>query len=472
MNPIKRFFAAKHDHSAAMECVEHDDGSCVLTVNGDAVVTSKTNAVTGGITLSAGGVPIDLGAGTPEQIGFIDYLKIGFAGDSIANGFATAGYSPIFWAATELYPCDYRITMNTSVGGTSSSHLISNQISTLEAMVTKPDVVIVQSLQNDYIGSYANADTYFAYIQAYSERALIAGVKLVVIGSHPPKSSAPDVATAISYLNRRIEEYCNTVPGNFFFDVFSAWRKTDAADSSGVAWRGVSNSANAFSDDGTHPTGLAGRAAANLILPVLQRYARPISPRAQVAVAYNDTTGNYNNVLGANGLMIGTGGTYNSVNNTNVAGVAAAAYNRWELTDGNGIIATPTIVTGDDGYLYQQLVLSGTASADATVSLVTNYVQNVASGNFQAEAIVDTISLTGIRSIGMSCQMVGGMTLGSSTANQINVGTARLHFRTPVVLASNSGFMNRSNSISVAIKSGATVSGTIRVGRVGVHRVS
>lgn len=440
------------------------------------VVLGKTNPLTGGIDLTAGGEVIELGGGTPEQIGFIDYLKVGFAGDSIAlsNWGADGGtsLSPLYWASAELYPCDWVSVMNTGVGGTSSSHLISNQIATLEALTIKPDVVIVQSLQNDHIGTYANADTYFDNYRQYSERALVAGVQLVVLCAHPPKSSAPDVASALLYLNRKIEEYCRVTPGNFFCDVFSAWRRTNAADTSGVAWRGTAGGADSFSDDGTHPTGLAARQAAPLIAPVLARYARPVFPRPQVAVAYDNVNFIYNNLLGPNGLMLGTSGQLNGVNNAGVAGNSTGAQDRWYLTDGNGVLATPSIVTGEDGYLYQQITLSGTASADATVQLRYNYIQNVTSGNFSGEAIIETSSLVGVKSIRLAIGGLVPFTLGGGTAGVVPFGTTRLHFRTPTGVLSNSGSTTKSNDIIISVENGQTVSGSVLIGRVGVHRLS
>lgn len=408
---------------------------------------------------------------TPEQIAFRTPLKLGFAGDSIANMWASKwGDSPVWWASTELYPCEYTVHMNTSLGGTSSSHLISNQIATLEALSVKPDVVIVQTLQNDYIGSTALADTYFANVQQYSQRALAAGVKLVVICSKPPKSSSPDVAAALGYLNRRIDRYCRDTPGNFYCDVFNAWRRTNAADTSGVAWRGTAGAADAFSEDGTHPTGLASRNAAPLILPILQRFARPVQPFPSVAVAYDNTNYPYGNLLGINGLMLGTNGQYNGVNNANVAGNSTGAQDRWFLTDGNGITATPTLVTGSDGFTYQNLVLSGTATADATVLLRTAYIQDVASGTFIGEAIVNCQNVTGVRDMGVLFAGFTTATIVNNAGAQFSLNN-RMHFRTEPTVFSNSGFSNRTNDIIIKVKNGVTVSGTVQVGRVGIFRI-
>lgn len=399
-------------------------------------------------------------------------MTIAFAGDSIANQWAQRnGLSPLWWAVTELWPCEYTSVLNSAVGGTSSAHLISTQIAQLEALATPPDVVIVQSLQNDYIGNVTNADTYFANYQQYAERALATGVSLVCLCAHPPKSSSPDVASAVNYLNRKIETYCRNTPGTYFVDVMAAWRRTNAADTSGVAWRGTAGASDAFSNDGTHPLMSACRAAAPLIVPVLQKYARPVNQLTGVAADYDNTNAPWNNVLGQDGLMLGTNGQLNGVNNSGVAGSAASTYKRWYLTDGNGVTATPSIVTGPDGYLYQRVDFSGTASANATVRMRRQYVEDVASGTFIGEATVICSGLTGVADIGYSAQAVVAHSAGGSGTETISI-TGTLRFRGAPIVHSNSGFANKNNDVYVTFKNGTTVSGYMLVGRVGIHRVA
>jgi lysophospholipase L1-like esterase len=399
-------------------------------------------------------------------------LKLGFAGDSIASMWAsTTGFSPVFWAKTELYPCDIVVTMNTAAPGLSSSHLVSNQIAILEALATKPDVVIIQSLQNDFAGSAANAESLFANVRTYSERALAAGVKLVVICSHPPKSSVPDVAAAVGHLNRLIENYCLNTPGNFYCDVMGAWRAKGVADTNGIAWQGTANTVDAYSDDGTHPGVLAARAAAPLIEPVLRRYARPISPVPFAVVAYDNTNYPYGNVLGLQGAMVGTGGQYNGVDNTNVPGASATVRNRWEVTDGNGVTATPLIVTGSDGYRYLQLTLSGTATANGSVTAATSFAYIVTSADYFAELVTECQNLTGITGVRADFQAIQTMDLAGS-GNSVLTLNGRQHWRTPIINYSSTQFSLKTNQIVINFKSGQTVSGVIRIGRVGIHRVA
>ena len=140
--------------------------------------TDASGNVTGLVGPSGGLVSL---GGSSAPLDMSRPLRVAFAGDSIASLWAGRdGWSPLWWAASELYPCFYTTAIDTSLGGTSSSHLLTNQIAPLEALATKPDVVIVQTFQNDFIGTTANADSFLANFTTYSARALAAGVKLVV----------------------------------------------------------------------------------------------------------------------------------------------------------------------------------------------------------------------------------------------------------------------------------------------------
>lgn len=408
-------------------------------------------------------------AEAPDSLLYGLPLKVGYAGDSIAGFWSNSnGSSPLWWAATELYPCDYVNHMDTAVGGTSSSHLISNQIATLEALSVKPDVVIVCTTQNDYIGSYANAETFFDYLKTYSERALTAGVSMVVLCAHPPDSA--DDEDAVAYLNRLIEIYCFKTTGNFFCDLMSVWKQATATDVGGISYRGTANTADSFSDDGVHPTALATRAAAPLILPVLQRYARPVEPLSSIAAPYDDQTAPYSNVLDQNGNMIGTSGQLNGVNNAGVAGNSTSTYDRWYLTDENGITVTPTIVTGDDGYRYQSIALSGTATADAEVRLRYQYVKDVALGDYTAEALINCQSVQNIKNIGIKVTSIGNATTNfSNNLIEMDINT-ELHTLVKVEGFSNSGFSGKFFDVVIEVENGVTPSGTVLVGRCGITR--
>lgn len=422
------------------------------------------------------------GSATIDEIGFRSAPTIWFAGDSIAGMWATdRGESPLWWAKTELYPCEFTIIGNTAVGGTSSSHLISNQIATLEAAPAKPDVVIIQTLQNDSIASFTDADTFTANVTQYATRALAAGVPLVVICSRPPKEiGGANVPASVAYANRKLEIFCRDTNGAFYCDVFGVWRRFSTADenngaSSKVTWKGTANTDNSYSDDGTHPTFLAARAAAPLIEPVLRRVARPVTPMPSALIDFNPTTAPYNNALGRNGMMVGTGGQYNGVDNANVPGASATGTGRWFVTDGNGITATPSIVTGADGYAYLELTLSGTASALATIQARYSYSYDVPLADYIAECMVEIEALTGVKEVMFNT--FNGVQL-STNANANNNCilpanlTTKLHLRSKRQSYQNTGSATRNNDFRIIVKSGSTVSGKVRFGRCGIYRVS
>ena len=402
-------------------------------------------------------------------------MTVGFAGDSIASGWKQRnGDSPLWWAASELWPCEYETVLATDMPGTSSSTLISSQIAVLEAMETPPDVVIVQSIQNDYVGNIADADERFANYKQYAERAIAAGVSLVCLCSRPPKSSPPDSAAALQYLNRKIENYCRATPGMFYVDVMSVWRRKTVADTSGTPWHGTSGQSDAFSNDGVHPTMSACRAAAPLIVPVLQKYARPTKPLISAPIDYDDATTPYGNLMGKEGLMIGTSGRLNGANNSGVAGSAANTFKRWEITDGNGITATPSIVIGPDGYRYQRIDLSGTASAEAKILMHHEYLMDVSAGIFVAEATVIVSGLTGVKEIGFNAAGFGPASgsSGYGSIQAIDLPNSTFRFRTEKTPHSNGNFSSRSNDIFVTFIPGTVVSGYIMVGHVDIHRVA
>lgn len=435
--------------------------------NGQAIVIDYQVA-DGSYTPTSGGV---------SSTGFSRPTTIGYAGDSIGNMWAgNDGLSGIQWARTELYPCDLIKVMESAAGGTPSSHLLTNQIAILEALSVKPDILIVQTFQNDFMSTEAAADGFLLNLTTYVTRALAAGVKLICIGSRPPKTQAiAGVPQAITYLNNKIAKYCADTPGTYYIDVFNSWRGVDLSTANTqITFRGTPAGVDAFTDDGTHPTHRAMRAAGNLILPILKQYARPISPFASTLDSYNNSTGIWNNLLGANGNMVGTTGQLNGVNNTNVAGTGASAGTRWAITDGNGVTATPAIVTGVDGFQYQEVTLSGTATGNGGVVISITPSNDFVLGNFVSEAIVETENLTGINYLGLTTIGLPLVSVGypGSAALIAPAPLTRYHFRTAPQNLQNTTSSGKVFSLSIEFRNTRVVSGKIRLGRIGAYRTS
>lgn len=441
----------------------------------DVAYAKDANGNVTGLVASDGGV-IALGGGGSKEVNYLKPATIGFAGDSIAVMYASAnGNSPMSFIKYDLYPCDIQTIFTSAVGGTSSSHLISTQIAQLEALTVKPTIMVVQSLQNDFMATEANANTFLAYITEYATRALASGVQLVCLCSRPPKSeSTTGVPQAITYINRKLDEFCRETEGCYYVNVFDAWRNTNLAEATTrINYNGTPSTATALSDDGTHPLPRAIQKIAPLLEPVIRKYARPIYPVSSALISYNNSTALWANIAGANGLFVGTSGQLNGVNNTNVAGTGTTDATRWKITANNGIIVTPSIVVGTDGYNYQQLVFSGTATADSTVEVVITPATNIILGNFFIEGIVQTISLIGVKSIELrgldaSVSLSGQV----STFSEVDVENKRLHFRSSPFSKEVTNYAGFPMGVSISIEKGRSPTGTVLVGRVGGYRVS
>jgi lysophospholipase L1-like esterase len=420
----------------------------------------------------------------PGVLSYYRPMKVAFAGDSIALQYSQRdGTSPLWWAATFLYPCEYVTTLTSAVGGTSSTHLISTQIAQLEALsaANMPDVVVVQSLQNDFFNTQVSADSFVDNLRQYATRALAAGVKLVALCARPPKSGVgTDVPSGIMAANRLLEKFCRDTPGCYFVDVFSVWRRNvyseeNAGASAKIDWfgTGITDPAS-YTVDGTHPNFLASRAAASLFLPILQKFARPVTMMPAAAAAYDNTNFPYSNILGRNGLFDGTAGTLNGSLNTGVAGVSTGTRDFWALTTSNGVTVTPTIVTDAQGYRSQQWALSGTASADALLSQSIAFaLAAVDGGNFIIEARCELENVTGLKILQMVANAYQPIIDGGTNQLFPDTFSGTLILRSPVISAPAGfgGFSTFTTSLTATIKSGKTAAGNIRWSRVGWYRV-
>jgi len=434
-----------------------------------------------------------------DQVGLRRAPIIAFAGDSIAQQFGSAGsltISPLGYALSVLTHRDFYIDGSTGnidgtggynwgVGGSPASYLTTNYLSNgnclakLQAKTVKPDIVIIQSMQNNAMGSgvYTDLNPIVQHYRDFCAGALAAGVSLCVIFPRPPYNGAPatGVASAHQLANNLLRQYADATPGVIFVDYLPSVKSTSDANenngaSSVINWRGTG--AGNFSADGVHPSTLTMRAIAPLLVPILDQFGRPVRPRACSFGAWdNSATGlNFNNVYGRDAMLVGTGGVYNGANNANVAGSNNAdAARRWALTDGNGIVATPSLITHADGYQRQRLTLSGTASAAATVTLSLAFFADVTSGSYDLEALLDFTNVQGLTSwtAGMAAA-----TLADENVSQVGALNDKYFLRSfaPVVF-SNAGFSNKPVQLILNFANGATASGTVDFGRVGAWKV-
>jgi hypothetical protein len=367
-------------------------------------------------------------------------------------------------------------TFASGVGGSSSLHLISTQIAQLEALATKPDVMMVQTLQNDYIQTKAQADSFCANVTTYTTRALAAGVKLVIITGRPPKSEPTDIS-ALNYAQSVLRNFAAITPGVAFLDFMSVLKDplstNELVASPFIGWRGLpDNSATSFAADvtGVHPSFLAGRALAPMVSELFKTLCRPARPKAFIAKVWDPTLDPFGNVLGRSGLMVGTSGTLNGVANAGVAGTDEGTFpNRsreWALTTENGITVTPTITIGADGFRRQRLTFSGTPSAAAKVGFVCNEYFAKPLARWSSEALLDFSSVTGIQAF---------------EVNNIYAGSATQAFPSPLTESyfikeravapySRAGGGTYGFNINFYFKAGVAASGYVEVGRCGLFR--
>ena len=399
-------------------------------------------------------------------------LTIGYAGDSIALQWSrNGGLSPVFWFASHKYPADVKNIFVTAVGGTPSSSLLEDmdlygefvpsQIDTLEALSVKPELMIVHSTQNDWIGSTALADESYSNVTTYIDRALAAGVKYVIFAGKPPRDGQDD-PKSIEYLNRKFYGYAQSNSKVYFLDVVGLWRlKPVASDVDGVSIEWESK----YSNDGTHPSSEAMYDLADELIPILSPLVQQKRLQPTSAYEYDNDTAQYANLVGLDGMVLGTGGQYNGVDDARVAGVDERP---WKVTDGNGIIATPSIVVGDDGYNYQQIEFSGTATGDITIQIKNETGTGVVDqGTFVQEFVMYLNNVENVDSIRYDSAPITGSAI--SEYGQPFVGENRIHLTAEGEIDIEE-YSTINLNFSFSINSGDSPTGIVRIGRVGIYR--
>lgn len=411
-----------------------------------------------------GGLEEDSGSSTVSSSSKFKPLTIGYAGDSIANMWGEGeARSPMFWFTSLHYPCRTKDIFNESNPGTTSSNLLTVQIGLLEALEVKPELMIVHTTQNDALSTYAFAEASASNVTTYCDRALVSGVKNIIIAGHPPRFDM-GTPSVLQYLNRILSSYADNTGGVHFLDVLSLWRAVPTGEDSEagyIDWKAD------YSDDGVHPTSTASKELGALLIPILRPLVQSKELQPVTASEYDDTTTQYSNVLGATGLILGTSGLYNLVANPNLAGVDAGKW--WLLaddTDAGGVTATPSIVVGDDGYNLQQLDLSGTSASDFTIELVCPFITAVSEGRFILEAILHLNDVVNVDSIEFGVDTVFSV-LDITVDNHHLEGENKLHINLEKT-TSSSGY--RTLALKLNIKAGVTPSGIIQIGHAGIYR--
>lgn len=356
-----------------------------------------------------------------------------------------------------------------SVGGTASSHMLATQLPQFQA--NPADVAFLWTGYNSTPSSLATAQSEAANITQTAAGCLAAGARLVVIMGQSWRVTANQMH--IDMVNTLCSAYARATPGVVFLDITGL-----LTDPTSVSTTTLPARAN-YSADGVHPSDRCIREAiAPVLWPVLERVARKRLSRSSINPgAYDPANKPDVNLLGDAGLMTGTSGMLDSVGN---AGVAGVSYAKWNIIPVAGMVATPSVVLGADGFLRQRIVFSGAPTAGAYVILqnqpsITTVNNGDSARLFDAEGIVELTGVTGLTDIIMSA---GGVTSSSGSggtshsANQYPDGTTvgpLLYYGLYPLTISGSNPVVRFTFYFVA---GSTPAGYADISRVSCKRVA
>ena len=405
---------------------------------------------------------------------------VALLGDSYTSYLAAA----LQYACAKFYPADINFDHRTyagggrlfGVGGTSSNHMLVTQLPQFQ---TRPaDVAFLWTGYNSTPSSQATAISEAANITGTAAGCLAAGSKLVFIMGQSWRAAGNPAY--IDMVNTLCRAYADATQGVYFIPITGV-----LADPTSTSTTVVPARAN-MSHDGTHPS---ARCVREVIAPVLANYlpliARRRMPRAALySGVFDPVTAPDVDVLGGAGMMVGTSGQLNSVNNAGVAGISANY--RWNSTANNAeLIVTPSIVTDAGGFLRQRLGLSGLMTADRNITFeIQPIVSPPDNGNaanlYDMEMLVDLSGVTGLSHMyirgGTSgttfqdpFQAVYGLTTNAAHmyADASN-DTLFLYSLYPFALST----LNPRFSLILVFQSGKTLAGNIDIGRASVKRVA
>jgi hypothetical protein len=431
----------------------------------------------------------------------LDTYQIGFAGDSIAQAYGTVDFSssPFAWYCFYLNPKSKRIlwdprlaynnvspfnTLNPSGGynfarGGEATQDLTRQLNLIQQRV--PDILVLQIGTNNGFGTLADCDTRFSETTAFLVGVFNTGVKHCIVFPVPPKSTtnSATVVRLTNEYNKRLENYCKTnIKKMSFFDNYEF-----LVNPASEFYRplGVFNgsSQTSVTVDGTHPSTFGSFRVANKVEDTLLKDLPTIKFKATNPGDAWDATNNIRgNLFGRNGIMFSESGT---------AGLSTG----WTLTNGTGLIATPTRVLSQaySGYTMQKLTFSGTPTSNTdqvrlAYTATNNSFFNRGFTNHYFELVFRPISFNNLHLPGVQIQILGGA--GTSDTYSIGGGggsgglVAKLcpvqdgyfHVYSTRPLISN----NTNNQFQIFVNinglNGIPASGELEVGFVGLWGVS
>lgn len=427
--------------------------------NGD--LGSKARA-----TINSSARAVQMAAGGKQAI--IDTF-----GDSI-SGVSLNGLGGVFRSAAFYWAPGLNIQLRTNYGrgGSLSAELIADQGANT-AQLTRfqndiaggaalPDICAIQTHSNDAF----TAATALSFAQnqiTFATSVLAMGVPLVIICSALPKGSGADQSGRMA-INSILRRFADLTPGVLFFDWFSEAFDPTAASSSLVSpWNTVFGG---YSADTVHPMGNAGFYAGKTMADLLSNIVGRVQPRTMANIRYANTNADtrWNNIVGAEGNFLGTGGQLDGVNNTGVAGSSATQNNRWQITSVEGVTITPSIFVEPNGHRRQRMVLSGTPSANGVIRLRHNLdFQPVTSALFERQAILDFTDIAGLYEFEAMGVLGPGVDPDGNGVFPTHSGRWFMRSINGPATYSSGGAIN--NDIVLRVRNGVPVSGTVDVSR-------
>ncbi len=400
--------------------------------------------------------------------------KVAVIGDSIAYGntFATATYTKAYakgyinWASylgRQRWTFDHE--NNFGIAGDNTNDVLARVDAALAA--TTAGTVILDCLTNDGPNSVTLAQSKINY-SLLVNKILAKGKICVCVTPRPRDITASGLTmTATQYrdhLARRdyVLSLHNPMAGVYVVDM---WRYlADPASTNGAAKAG-------FSYDGVHPS-VSGAYWAGLALAELFGIARGagLFPFIDVLVAQNTDIWNASYPRGC-------------VNSNPMMQGGATAATGYTVSGGSGITATGSKVSPVGGRTdIQQIVLSGTASANADVF---DFYQTISAGNLtigdqiRAYAEVDYDSISGLTAHGLSMADTSDFTKNVGFLMDSTDINASMTYAVPNIAVS--GVMRTpvmtlaSTTLRAGMKgrtfNGQVVSATYRVGAMSVRKV-
>lgn len=402
---------------------------------------------------------------------------IGILGDSYGGYLGAA----VQYACMKFYPADITYDARTiatggrlfAVGGTTSATMLATQLPQFQA--TPTDIAFIWTGYNSTPNSLATAITEAANITNTAAGCLATGAcsLVVIMGQSWRVSGNPQWIETVNSITRN---FANNTPGVAFCDVSGLIMDPTSTSTTAIAPRA------GYSADGVHPSGHCIRVAiAPLLAPILEAIARRRLPRASTyGAAFSPTTSPDVDVMGGAGLMLGTSGQLNSVNNAGVAGLSSTY--RWNIIPSNAeVVVTPTIVTGADGFLRQRMTLSGTTTAVRNIIFqcqpTTAAPDNGNTANlYDLEMMADLTGVTGLMDMVITGPtnylfppFSGGV---SNAANLYPDGTNENGLFMYGLSGGNLSGSNPSLRIIAYLASGKTLAGTIDFYRGSTKRIA